>query len=95
MEIQVAYKHKLAAQLQAWSAHLNLLKARAEIAAADRQAKRAQLLYKLRLRQRAGFEKMHELKKAGGEVWEQVRETAGNLWKELKTGVADAHSSLK
>ena len=84
MEIQIASTQKIAAQLQTWSAAINLLKARAEVAAADRQAKRAQALYALRLQQRAAFGKMQELKKASGEVWEQVQETAGNIWKCLR-----------
>ena len=73
MEIQIASTQKIAAQLQTWSAAINFLKARAEVAAADRQAKRAQALYALRLQQRAAFGKMQELKKGSGEVWSRFR----------------------
>ena len=95
MEIQRTYKQKLAAQLQDWSAQINLMQARAEIAAVDRKVKRAKAQHELRLQQRAALEKMTELKKTSGEVWEQGKETAGRIWKELKAGIADAHSSLK
>ena len=87
MEIQIASTQKIAAQLQSWSAAINLLKARAEVAAVDRQAKRAQALYALRLQQRAAFGKMQELKKASGEVLSRFRKRPAT--------VADAHSSLK
>ena len=95
MEIRRTYKQKLATQLQDWNAQINLMQARAEIAAADRKIKRARALHELRLQQRVALEKMTELKKTSGEVWEQGKETAGRIWKELKAGMADAHSSLK
>ena len=95
MEIQNAYKQKMAAQLKEWSAQINLLEAKMENVGADMKVKRAEELHGLRAKQRAASEKMKELEKASGEAWQQVKETADKLWEDLKTGVADAQSKFK
>lgn len=95
MEIQEAYKQKLAAQLKEWSAQIDLLEAKAENAGADIKVRHAQRLQELRAKQRAASEKMKELGKASGAAWEQVKVTADKIWDDLKAGVEDAHSKFK
>ncbi|MDO8264508.1 MAG: hypothetical protein Q7T21_14985 [Gallionella sp.] len=95
MEIQEAYKQKMAAQLKEWNAQINLLEARVENAGAGAAVKRAEALQELRAKHRAAAEKMLELEKSTGEAWGQVKETADKLWEDLKAGVADAHSKFK
>ena len=95
MEIQDAYKQKMAAQLKEWSAKIDLWEARAENAAADMRVQRAEALRELRAKQRAVSEKMQELERASGAAWEQVKEAADKVWEDLKTGVADVHSRFK
>ena len=95
MEIQNAYKQKMAAQLKEWGAQINLLETKLENVGADMKVKRAEELHELRAKQRVASEKMKELEKAGGEAWEQVKETADKIWEDLKTGVAAAHSKFK
>ena len=95
MEIQDAYKQKMAAQLKEWGAQINLLEAKVENAGADMKIKHTEALRGLRAKQRAASEKMQELEKASGEAWEQAKLTADKIWEDLKTGVADAHSKFK
>lgn len=95
MEIQEAYKQKMAAQLKEWNAQINLLEARVENAGADMVVKRAEALQELRAKQRTAAVKMLELEKATGDAWEQVKGTADKIWEDLKAGVADAHSKFK
>ena len=95
MEIQDAYKQKMAAQLKEWSAQIDLLEAKAENAGADMKVKRTKQLHELRAKQRAASEKMKELGKASGAAWEQVKVTADKIWDDLKAGVADAQSKFK
>lgn len=95
MEIQDAYKQKMAAQLKEWSAQIDLLEAKMENVGADIRVKRTQELHELRAKQRAASEKMQELGKASGEAWEQVKETVDKIWEDLKAGVAEAHSKFK
>ena len=95
MEIQDAYKQKMAAQLKEWGAQIDLLEARMENIGADMRVKRAEELNGLRAKRHAASEKMKELGKASGAAWEQVKETADKIWDDLKTGIADAHSKFK
>ena len=95
MEIQEAYKQKMAAQLKEWNAQINLLEARILNLGADVRVRRAEELNGLRAKQRAASEKMNELAKATGEAWEQVKKTTDKIWDDLKAGIADAHSKFK
>ena len=95
MEIQDAYRQKMAAQLKEWSAQIDLLEAKAENAAADMKLGYASELHGLRAKQRAASKKMKEIEKASGEAWAQVKETADKVWGELKTGLAEAQSKFK
>jgi recombinational DNA repair ATPase RecF len=95
MELQNAYKQKMAAQLKEWGAQIQLLEAKMENVGADMKVKRAEELHECRAKYHVASEKMKELEKAGGEAWEQVKETADKIWEDLKTGMADAHSKFK
>lgn len=95
MNIQQAYKEKMAAQLKIWSAQIHLMEAKVEGAGADIKLKQAQQLDELRARQRAASDKMKELEEAGADAWEQIKETADKVWEDLKTGIADAHAKFK
>jgi len=95
MEIQEAYKQKMAAQLKEWNAQIGLLEAKMENVGADIKLKRTEEFRALHTKQQAAYEKMRELGKASGEAWEQVRITADKIWEELKTGVAEAQAKFK
>lgn len=95
MELQEAYKQKLTAQLNEWSAQLNLLEAKAENAGADVRVRHAEELQALRAKLHAASEKLQALEKSSGEAWEQVKETADKVWEDIKTGFAEAHAKFK
>ena len=95
MEIQEAYRQKMAAQLKEWSAQISLLEAKVENAGADMRIKHAEQLHELHAKQRAAVEKMHELGKASGAAWEQAKITADKIWDDLKLGIAAAHAKFK
>lgn len=95
MEIQDAYKQKMAAQLKEWDAQIDLLEARLENMSADMKVKRTEQLRALRAQQHAASEKMQELGNAGIEAWDQVRLTADKIWDDLKAGMTEAHSKFK
>ncbi len=95
MDIQKAYKQKMEAQLNEWSAQIDLLEAKVKNAGADIRIIRANELHELRAKQRAASEKLKDLEKASGKAWEQVKKTADEIWDDLKTGVADVHAKFK
>ena len=95
MEIQNAYKQKMATQMKEWSAQINLLEAKLDSVGADMRVKRAEELHELRSKQHAAAEKMKELGKSTGEAWEQLRVAADKMWADFKTGLTDAQSKFK
>lgn len=95
MEINEAYKQKMAAQLKEWRAQINLLEAKAENVGADMKVKHAEVIFDLQAKQRAAIERMNELESASSEAWDQVKETSNKIWDDLKTGIAEAHSKFK
>ena len=95
MEIQEAYKLKLAAQLNEWGAQIDLLEAKMENLGADIKIQRAVEMRALRAKQHAASEKMRELGQASGAAWEQVKITADKIWDELKAGVAEVQAKFK
>ncbi len=95
MEIQSAYKQKMEAQLNEWSAQINLLEAKMDNVGAEMRVKRAEELHELRSKQKAAMEKMRELGRSTGEAWEQVKLAADKMWADLKTGLTDAQSKFK
>jgi hypothetical protein len=95
MDLQQAYKQKMAAQLKEWGAQIDLMEAKVENAGADMRIKRVEALNDLRAKQRAASAKMQELEKAGSGAWEQLKETADTMWEDLKRGVSDASSRFK
>jgi len=95
MEIQNAYKQKMATQMKEWSAQINLLEAKLDSVGADMRVKRAEELHELRARQHAAAEKIKELGRSTGEAWEQVKVSADKMWDDFKTGLTDAQSKFK
>ena len=95
MDLQEAYKQKMAAQLKEWSAQIDLFEAKAENAGADMKVRHAEELDRLRMKQRTAHEKLEDLEKATGEAWEKIKETADKIREDLKTGIAEAHAMFK
>lgn len=95
MDIEDAYKQKMAAQLKEWSAQIDLFEAKVENAEADLKVKRAEELSRLRATHRTASEKMQALEKASVEAWGEVKTTTDKIWEDLKAGMADAHAKFK
>jgi len=94
MELEIAYKQKMAAQLHEWSAQLDLLDAKAANVGADVEVKRAKELQELRAKVHAASQKMNEFEKTSGEAWDTVKVTADKIWDEIKLGVAAIHTKF-
>jgi len=95
VEIQNAYKQKMAAQMKEWSAQINLLEAKLDSVGADMRVKRAEELHELRAKHQVVVAKMKELGKSTGEAWEQAKVSADKMWDDFKIGLTDAQSKFK
>ena len=95
METKEAYKKKLEAQLNEWSAQITLLSAKAKNKGADVNLQLAKTLEDLQAKQGAVTKKIKELDEAGSEAWDSVRVTAEKVLNDLKKGVGEALSKFK
>lgn len=95
MEIREAYKQKRAAQLQEWSAQINLLEAKVENLSADFKLKRTEAIQSLRAKHQVAANTMKELSMASGDAWDEIKSTADKIWDDLKVGVADVSDKFK
>jgi recombinational DNA repair ATPase RecF len=95
MEIQNAYKQKMAAQLKEWGAQIDLMEAKIANVSADVEVKRANELYELREKLDSASKKMSEYEKTTGEAWDEIKVTADVIWDDIKAGLAAAHLKFK
>jgi flagellar hook-basal body complex protein FliE len=90
MGAKKAYQDKMEAQLKEWRAKIDVLKAKADKAEADKRAKYYEKIETLRSRQKAAAEKLKELQKAGEGAWTDVKTGMEKAWNDLKTSIEEA-----
>ena len=90
-----AYEEKLDAQLDEWSAQINVLKARADKAKAEVKIEYYKTIEVLERKQKDAKAKLQELKTAGDEAWEDLKTGAEKAWDEVKTAYREASAKFK
>ena len=89
-----AYEKKAAAQLAAWNAEIDKLKARAKQADAELRIRYHETLGALERRKDTAQKKFEELRKSGAEAWEQMRSGVDSAWDELAGSFEKARKQL-
>lgn len=95
MSMKDAYEKKLQSQLDAWSADIDKLKARADGAEADAQLKYYKQIEDLRLMRDDANEKLRELRSAGDDAWEDLKAGMDNAWDSLSSAIKSATARFK
>lgn len=95
MKTKEEYIESLSAELKVWSAEIDALNAKAELAVGDVKVKYREEIESLRVKERAAIEKIKELKATSGDAWDAVKETAEHVWHDLRTGLASVVSKFK
>lgn len=90
MGAKKAYQEKMEAQLKEWQAKIDVLKAKADKAQADKRAKYYEQIESLNSKKKAASNKLKELQQAGEEAWDDVKDGMEKAWQELKTSVEEA-----
>jgi len=90
-----AYEEKLDAQLDEWSAKIDVLKSQADKAKAEAKIEYYNAIEALQHKQNDARAKLKELKTAGDEAWEDVKTGAEKAWAEVKTAYHEASSRFK
>jgi len=95
MNLKEAYEKKLQAQLDEWSAKIEVLKAKADKVKADARVDYSKQLEELRIKKNAANAKLAELKKAGDEAWEDLKTGVESAWDSLGKAVKAAAARFK
>ena len=92
MSEKQAYEKKLEAQLDAWSADIDKLKAKAEKAEADAQLEIERRIDDLQAMRDAAADKLTELKNASDGAWQDFRAGIDEAWDALGEAMRSARS---
>jgi hypothetical protein len=84
MDKKDLYIEKLNAQLKEWSASIDVLKARADKAAADMKIGYQKQVDDLKAKRDSAQAKVNELKTAGGAAWERMTAAIEKSWADIK-----------
>lgn len=95
MSMKDAYVQKLQAQLDAWNAEIDKLKAKADSEEADAKIKYYEQIDNLRKEQLDAQEKLTELQKAGETAWEDLKAGVESAWDSLENAMKKAASRFK
>ncbi len=95
MNKKEAYQKKLQAQLDEWSAEIDMLKAKADGAEADAQLEYYKQIEELRAMQESANNKAAELKEANDDAWEDLKVGMDSAWNSLSNSVKSARSKFK
>jgi uncharacterized phage infection (PIP) family protein YhgE len=89
------YQKKLQAQLDEWSAEVDKLKAKADLAQDDAQLDYHKEIEKLRAMQETGSSKLAELKDASDEAWEDLKVGMDSARNSIGNALKSANSRFK
>ena len=95
MNMKTSYQQKLQAQLDEWSAEIDILKARADKADADVKLEYYEQIERLREKQNTAKDKLTELIAASDDAWEDLKAGAESAWLTLGDAVSNATSRFK
>jgi hypothetical protein len=90
-----AYEKKVAAQMAAWNAEIDKLKARARQADAAARIRYHEALESLEKQRSAAQSKLEELRSSGAEAWERVRSGVESAWAEFKDALDKAKEQFQ
>ncbi len=83
MSKKEAYEKKMQSQFDVWSADIDRLKAKADMAEADAQLKYYKQIEDLRDLQNVAKERISELREAHEDAWEDLRAGVNSAWDSL------------
>ncbi len=95
METKKAYEERLQAQLDEWSAKIDVLKAKARKSKSDSEVKYAEEVEKLEQKKKAAREKLADFRQAGESAWQDLKDGLDRAWDDLGEAVKSASGKFK
>jgi uncharacterized coiled-coil DUF342 family protein len=94
MSTKDEYVEKLKAQLDEWSADIDELEVKANLAKAELSDKYAEQLAELKAKRDEATAKVAEVQDAAGDAWEELKKGGESIWETLKTTISEAKSKF-
>jgi len=95
MDKKKSYEERLEAELNEWSAKINVLKAKAAKTQADVKINFAEEIKLLEEKKQKAKEKLHELRDAGDDAWVDLKAGLESVWSDLGNSISKAVSRFK
>jgi len=95
MSLKDEYLEKLKAQLDEWSADIDVLEARAKQAEAAARVKYDEQLTILKAKRDEAKAKITEIHSSTGEAWQELKKSGEEAWEVLKKGFEEARKKFK
>lgn len=94
MSARDAYLEKLKAQLDEWSADIDVLEARARKVDADLRVKLNEQLAILRSRRDDAKARLAEIQGSAGDAWQELRKGGDDAWESIRRAFAEARKKF-
>ncbi|MCB1747255.1 MAG: coiled coil domain-containing protein [Gammaproteobacteria bacterium] len=95
MSLKASYEEMMQDQLDQWSAEIERLEARVQLADAQARVAYLEQIEDLRSQRDAARGRLEELRDAGNDAWEDLKAGMDAAWKSLGDSVHDAASRFK
>lgn len=94
MSLKDDYVEKLKAQLDEWSAEIDVLDARLHQVDADLRIKYGEQVDNLRLKRDDAKLKLLELQGSAGDAWQELKKGSDEAWEVIKHAVSEARKKF-
>ncbi|MEZ0233274.1 MAG: hypothetical protein ACAH12_10575 [Methylophilaceae bacterium] len=95
MSLKDAYVEKLKAQLDEWSADIDVLEARARQVEADLRIKYESQVETLKLKREEAKLKLAEVQESAGDAWQELKKGGDEAWDAIKKSFEEARKKFK
>ena len=95
MSLKDTYVDNLKAQLDKWSADIDVLEARARQVDADLRIKYDEQLATMRTKRDEATVKMQEIQQSAGDAWQEVRKGGDEAWDSIRRAIAEARKKFE
>ncbi|CAG0991096.1 hypothetical protein MTYP_02288 [Methylophilaceae bacterium] len=94
MSLKDAYVEKLKAQLDEWSADIDVLEARAKKVDAELRVKCDEQLVVLRSKRDEAKVRLKEIQESAGDAWQELRKGGDEAWESIKHAFIEARKKF-
>jgi len=95
MSLKDTYVDNLKAQLDKWSADIDVLEARARQVDADLRIKFDEQLATMKTKRDEATVKLHEIQQSAGDAWLELKKGGDEAWDSIRHAIAEARKKFE